>query len=240
MPIIMCQPYTIAKPSETNLQERFGEAAPNISPFMFNCDSDTDIPWSHPLLGTFSRDPEKYCKSECMRNLVCCRPMIYNKMDIMFILTNPEEQTIAGRFDDPGFRKHFLKRRKVVFISHGFANDIRQFTPVNDTRDGFIALEYDVVIVDWHFADAVYGQAIYNMRVIGAMVGYMIDEYHLEDRVLCVGFSLGSHLCGEAGKWLKTRNKTLAECHMLDPAGPGFDGCDDELRGKDVLLFPLF
>lgn len=226
-------PYLISKPSEANLQERFGESAPNVSPFLLNCDSDSDAPWSHPLLGTFAREPEKFCSSNCLRNLVCCRPNLINHLDIRFILSNQEEQTIVGRFDDPGFRKYFQKDRKVVFISHGFANDFRQFTPVNETRDGYLVLGYDVVIVDWHFADAVYGQAIYNMRVVGAMVGYMVDTYDLEDKVICVGFSLGAHLCGEAGKWLqKHKNKTMAECHMLDPAGPGYDGCEDDLRGN--------
>jgi hypothetical protein len=156
-----------------------------------------------------------------------------HQLDIRFVLTNQEVQNLVGRFDDPGFKKYFDKDRKFVFITHGYANDFRQFTPINETRDGFLALGYDVIIVDWHFADSVYGQAIYNMRVVGAMIGYLIDTYNLEHKVTCVGFSLGAHLCGEAGKWLKKNtNKTLPLCHMLDPAGPGFDGCEDDLRAN--------
>ena len=231
--------YQIAKPSETNLQERFGDHMPNVSPFIFNCDTDSDVPWFHPLLGTFSRDPIKYCSSNCLRNLVCCRPNLIHNLDVKFIFSNQEEQTVIGRFDDPGFRRYLTRphhqdgRRRIAFISHGFANDFRQFTPINETREGFLALGFDVMLIDWHFADAVYGQAIYNMRVVGAMVGYLIDAHDLQDVTLCVGFSLGAHLCGEAGKWLKQRSsKMIAECHMLDPAGPGFDGCTDDLRGN--------
>lgn len=221
--------FTIANPSDLNFQERYGDSAPNISPFLLNCDSDSDVPWHDPLLGTFAREPDKYCKSDCLRNLVCCHPSPVDRLAVRFILTNPENQTLVGRFDDHGFKKYFQKNRRVAFITHGFANNYLQFNPVNESRDGFLNLGYDTIIVDWHFADAVYGQSIDNLRVIGAMIGYMISEHELESKALCVGFSLGAHLCGEAGKWLQKHGKRLSECHLLDPAAPGFDGCGDEL-----------
>ena len=55
-------------------------------------------------------------------------------------------------------------------------------------------------------------------------------HYGLAERSICAGFSLGSHICGEAGSFLRRKGKTLYKCHGIDPAGPGFDGCSSDIR----------
>jgi len=139
------------------------------------------------------------------------------------------------KYGDDESRKLFLNsNRTVVFIVHGFLNHYSYETMWNQTRDGYLARGSDVVLVDWSRGNRLYIQSMANVRVVGALTGQLIDFLDIPSRTLCVGFSLGSHVCGEAGSWLKRKRASLvpvlSRCHGIDPAGPGFDGCSDDIR----------
>jgi len=117
--------------------------------------------------------------------------------------------------------------RPIAWIIHGFMNDITLDNVFNQTKDAYIDRGFSVIMVDWTKGNREYFQSIANVRVVGALVGQMMDWLNVHTRSLCVGFSLGSHICGEAGSFLQSKGKVLQECHGVDPAGPAFDGCND-------------
>uniref|UniRef100_A0A5S6QEP7 Lipase domain-containing protein n=1 Tax=Trichuris muris TaxID=70415 RepID=A0A5S6QEP7_TRIMR len=90
-----------------------------------------------------------------------------------------------------------------------------------------------VIIVDWTKGSHApnYYQAASNTRVVGAVVAELINNllnntyFDMKD-ITIVGFSLGAHVCGFAGKKLGKLNHIIA----LDPAGPLFSGHVPEVR----------
>ena len=80
-----------------------------------------------------------------------------------------------------------------------------------------------------------YNQAVSNTRVVGATIGFVIERlinltqtppenFHL------IGHSLGAHVVGYAGKFLKKRSKRIGRITALDPAGPSFQMNNTEAR----------
>lgn len=99
---------------------------------------------------------------------------------------------------------------------------------MDDMRKAFLKYgDVNVVVVDWRNGNGMpYSQAVANTRIIGMMVGKFVemvtnttrsslDSFHL------IGHSLGAHIVGYAGKYLKGN---VAHITGLDPAGPMFEG----------------
>lgn len=120
--------------------------------------------------------------------------------------------------------------KTIAFIVHGFLNHYSYESMWNRTRDGFLQRGNDVIAVDWSRGNRLYPQAMANVRVIGALIGRLISTMGISGQSYCVGFSLGAHVCGEAGAWLQRQGSTLDKCIGIDPAGPGFDGCGNDIR----------
>ena len=88
------------------------------------------------------------------------------------------------------------------------------------------------MFADWRRANGVnYWQAIGNTRVLGAIIGRAILNWDIADRTLAVGFSLGAQIIGEAGAFTQANGNgtKINECHGLDPAGPFYDGCSNDV-----------
>jgi len=184
--------------------------------------------WNDPELGDFSTDPDSpYCSSNCSRHLLCCPPQRPQELDVQFIFSRDKDSSTLIKVHDEDFKDKIPDDRSIAWIIHGFMNDIHLDNVFNRTKDAYIDRGVSVIIVDWTKGNREYFQSIANVRVVGALVGQMMDWLNVHDRSLCVGFSLGSHICGEAGSFLKSRGKVLRECHGVDPAGPAFDGCND-------------
>ena len=192
--------------------------------------------WQDPLLGDFRTTKNSpYCSSNCTRSKTCCNPQDENELDVKFIYATTKQNGDKIRYNDQQSRKwvQMSNNKTLVWIVHGFTDNVTERQLFNDTRDAFLDRgDYDVILVDWSKgADQKYYQSVANVRVVGAIVGRMMDFLGVERRSICSGFSLGSHVCGEAGSWLKKRkNKVIAKCHGIDPAGPQFDGCGPEVR----------
>lgn len=221
----------IKTPSEYSIVELMGEEGPNVSPFIMHCDDDSNEPWQHPLLGTFARNPAKYCRSECHRHIACCRPQHPDKLEVLFSLRTYNGLSYIGPFDDATFDVLLGDNDSPIAIFvHGFTNNYLQTPHFNETQRLYVRNGFNFVVVDWHIANSVYAQAVFNTRTVGAMIGYFLKRWNLQPDAICIGFSLGSHICGEAGKWLRNNKfPPIAACHMLDPAGPFFDGCDADI-----------
>lgn len=99
---------------------------------------------------------------------------------------------------------------------------------------------YNVIIVDWGMladpkfsGDAgslFYGFAVKNVPLVGRRVGEFVmflmknGAIHNFDLVHLIGFSLGSHVSGNAGNTLReiTGGQIPGRITGLDPAGPSF------------------
>lgn len=188
--------------------------------------------WSDPQLGSFSAD-QKYCDSKCLRSMLCCSPEKVDDLGIQFMHTRSEDPDNTTRISltDKKVKDMYTGRNKtIVFIVHGFLNHFVYESMWNQTRDGFVQRGDDVITVDWSRGNRLYPQSMANVRVVGALIGRLIRSMGISDKSYCVGFSLGAHVCGEAGSWLKERGSVLSRCTGIDPAGPGFDGCGDDIR----------
>jgi hypothetical protein len=183
--------------------------------------------YNDPDLGDFRTTKNSiYCSSNCTRNIICCSPQPVKELDVQFIYSN--SKTSSKKI---GLNDGLNSKKKIVWIVHGFLNDYTQDDNFNDTKDAYIDRGFDVVVVDWSKGNKLYLQSTANVRVVGALVGQMMHRMGVTDRSICAGFSLGAHVCGEAGKWIKRRtNNVIWKCHGIDPAGPGYDGCDSEVR----------
>lgn len=190
--------------------------------------------WFDPHLGKFDADPS-YCDSRCLRSMLCCSPDRVEELGAQLVYTRSEDPTNSTIIfhADKKLQDIYAGRsnKTIYFIVHGFLNHFAYESMWNQTRDGFLQRGSDVISVDWSRGNRLYPQAMANVRVIGALIGRLITTMGISDRSYCVGFSLGAHICGEAGQWLqKNQGTTLARCTGIDPAGPGFDGCGNEIR----------
>lgn len=205
-----------------------------ISTFLFQTDTcfGKVSGWDDPELGNFTTTKDSpYCDSKCARNFFCCAPFKPDQADVKFIYSNDRQDGRPVTPQDTSFRDELRQsNRPLAFIVHGFLNNYQFDSYFNETRDGLVKKGFNVIVVDWARANRLYLQSIANVRIVGALVGHFIKSHGYAEKSTCIGFSLGSHICGEAGKWLRERQLTLAKCHGIDPAGPAFDGCGPELR----------
>lgn len=122
--------------------------------------------------------------------------------------------------------------KKVVIVTHGYFETGYDWMPA--IKDGYMKRgEYDaVILLYWNHGNGLdYFQAVGNVRTVGMMLGRLLTSWNIYDRTRAVGFSLGAQILGEAGKYVqeRTSGKKIAECHALDPAGPLYDGCPNDM-----------
>uniref|UniRef100_A0A1I8AM64 Lipase domain-containing protein n=1 Tax=Steinernema glaseri TaxID=37863 RepID=A0A1I8AM64_9BILA len=123
-------------------------------------------------------------------------------------------------------RTRFPKGNDVTFIIHGFGESEKQW--MHYAQDAILHLDHQtVVLVYWGRGSTHpnYFQAAANTRVVGVIIARMIEAINQIhgiplSRVRLVGFSLGAHVAGFAGKQF---NETrIGSIYGLDPAGPLF------------------
>jgi len=106
----------------------------------------------------------------------------------------------------------------------------------------------NVIIVDWkNGADNFpnYCQSAANTRLVGKTIGMLVRKLenhfntNIAERTHIIGFSLGGHVAGNAGMYLRrnpSQFKPTSNCDKLyritglDAAGPAFEGMDPRLR----------
>ena len=114
-----------------------------------------------------------------------------------------------------------------TIITHGWRGSSQE-SWLHKLKNSLLNVEdLNVIIVGWPGgAKTEYTQAVANTRVIGIMIGILIenlankfnisfDSFHL------IGHSLGGHVVGYAGKHLDGR---IGRISGLDPAGPFYKG----------------
>ncbi|XP_038599976.1 endothelial lipase [Tachyglossus aculeatus] len=129
----------------------------------------------------------------------------------------------------------FNMTAKTFFIIHGwtmsgmFENWLDKLVSAIQEREK----EANVVVVDWlPLAHQLYTDAVNHTRVVGKDIAKMLDwlqeEHHFSlGNVHLIGYSLGAHVAGYAGNFVKG---TIGRITGLDPAGPMFEGVDADRR----------
>ncbi|XP_067393346.1 pancreatic lipase-related protein 2-like, partial [Emydura macquarii macquarii] len=119
---------------------------------------------------------------------------------------------------------NFRTHRKTRFIIHGYTIGEDYPRIIDICRVMLKAEDVNCIIVDWRDgSNALYTEAINNIRVVGAELIYFVDflekEYgYSPANVHFIGHSLGAHAAGEAGR----RKPGIGRITGLDPAGPLF------------------
>lgn len=76
--------------------------------------------------------------------------------------------------------------------------------------------DINVIVVTWYNGSHVgYNQAAANCRLVGAQIAHLIDVLHKEvglaySQVHIIGYSLGAHVAGYAGRQLKNQSHPIA------------------------------
>lgn len=126
-------------------------------------------------------------------------------------------------------KSNFDPKKKTKLIIHGFLSN-SEYEWIERIKKAYLQIEdCNVIKVDWRRGNGMpYSQAVGNTRIVGMMVGKFLemaskvgaafDSFHI------IGDSLGAHIAGFAGKYLKGK---IGQITGLDPAGPYFQELDD-------------
>lgn len=93
--------------------------------------------------------------------------------------------------------------------------------------------EANVVVVDWlGLANQLYPDAVNHTRRVGQSIATLLDWLQKEEQlqlenVHMIGYSLGAHVAGYAGTFVKG---IIGRITGLDPAGPMFEGAESHKR----------
>lgn len=156
------------------------------------------------------------------------------KIDPGFMLyLNKEQQqpTMLDLHDPEAVRASGMRRDGTVYvIAHGYLESgykpwMARMRRALFERDASAT----VILIDWQGGSSPpYAQAVANIRLVGAMVGHLLEmvaQHHLQgaDGIHLIGHSLGAHLSAYAGYALQRDfNLTVGRISGLDPAEPHF------------------
>lgn len=188
-----------------------------------------------PDLGMFAMNHTKYCNIKCGRmipGMLCCNPQTPGMLDVKFRLSVKGQPERILNWRDPEHAQYLTRGKKIVFIAHGWIEKLATVDWMVALRDAYLERGTDVIIIDWRRGNGIhYWQSMANVRIVGAMIGKAVMNWGIHERTLIVGFSLGAQIAAEAGQYTQANgNIKIDECHGLDPAGPFYDGCDEDIR----------
>lgn len=179
----------------------------------------TDFSYYDRDLGFFRPTHVPGCKaSHCPPE----RPAVINTR---FLLTTNLYGEHYITYDDPAALKYFTSE-SIVILVHGTFQSYLIDPWFNETRNHWLRLGADVILVDWSAGNKDPKVAAANTQTVAAQTGQLVSYFGLSTRTTCVGVGSGAHICGLSGQWLKFKGyPKLAKCTGLDPAGGPFSGC---------------
>lgn len=185
--------------------------------------------FSDPQLGTFKTEYSSSClmPSRCPPE----KPENIQVKFLLFLRAFPQKVFLIDHTDSWVGSK---LSGKITFFVNGYFSDYLSDKAGNQTVEGFLnnrQFDSDVVLVDYFHGSVYREQAVANTRVVGALIGQLVSDLEIVSKTVCVGFSLGAHVCGFAGQWLQTHTRmVLPSCIGIDPSGPGYEGCPNDLK----------
>lgn len=122
----------------------------------------------------------------------------------------------------------FDPNQESYFLIHGFNSNAENFRMQVIKKELSKYTNGNIFIVDWYdgcraqlFLEMFYyPQACRNTYHVGRRLASFISTNKIDPaKVTCIGYSLGAHACGFAGKYFKGK---LGRISAIDPAGPLF------------------
>lgn len=185
--------------------------------------------FTDPDLGTFTAEYSSSCVMPSR-----CAPEKPENINVKFLLFLRQHPSKVFEVNHKDFWVSRKLRGKVTFFVNGFFSDYKSDKNSNQTVYGLlntIEFDTDVILVDYFHGDVFRDQAVANTRVIGAMIGQFVSDLRIVQKTVCIGFSIGAHICGFAGQWLLGhRDQILPSCIGIDPSGPGYEGCPNDKK----------
>ncbi|XP_063539600.1 pancreatic triacylglycerol lipase-like [Cydia strobilella] len=162
-----------------------------------------------------------------------------NNLYLLFTRRNPHtSQTLVINDRNSVLNSNFNPSHPTVVIAHGwFSNQNTDLNPV--IRNAYLDKgEANVIVLDWgHLAMGDYVTAMNGVPTVGRGLGQFLGFVHETtgapfSSMHLVGFSLGAHLVGFAGREL---GGAIARVTGLDPAGPLWNSNSDHLGPNDAV-----
>lgn len=160
-------------------------------------------------------------------------------MNLSFVLIThdrPEvEHHLPWNFtSDQLVRSGFQSDRRTVILVHGWLNSFASsrwwISGALNATLAHATSRFQILAIDWGTgaSHSLFAASVANSRVVGAtlasLIERLVDELGVKaDQIHVIGFSLGAHIAGFAGKRL-TGKYRLGAITGLDPAGPLFSG----------------
>ncbi|XP_013170032.1 PREDICTED: pancreatic lipase-related protein 2-like [Papilio xuthus] len=175
-------------------------------------------------------EPDMKLLEEINRNPANNRYLLYTRRN------RRNAQTLVINNANSVTSSHFNGRVPTVVVVHGWLSN--QKSSLNDViRDAYLAKsDVNVIIMEWRrLATSDYATAVRGVPAVGRGLGQFLaflnrvagapyNTMHL------IGFSLGAHLVGNAGREIGGR---AARVTGLDPAGPLWSNNSNRLRASD-------
>ncbi|CAH0726257.1 unnamed protein product, partial [Brenthis ino] len=128
----------------------------------------------------------------------------------------------------------FDPNRKTTIYTFGFQENATDFT-VQRMIGVYLKFDVNILLLNWEeeanipiLGPASYGVIVFNVKQVGRKLGEAIIKlqdagFYLPSLHL-IGFSLGAHVMGYAGRYVKSKGYLISRITGLDPAGPLYDG----------------
>ncbi|CAG4965463.1 unnamed protein product [Colias eurytheme] len=155
----------------------------------------------------------------------------------LFTRRNPLSQQVLTHNDNNSVRNsNYNDTIPLIVIVHGWQSNGN--SPINPLiRDALLHVgDFNVIVVDWHkAANTFYTTSVKAVPGVGQHLGkfvqWLIDNHGGDwDKVHFIGFSLGAHVVGNAGR---TIGGSVRRITGLDPAGPTWSGNSEALKRSD-------
>eukprot|EP00095_Tigriopus_kingsejongensis_P009684 maker-scaffold84_size396325-snap-gene-1.19 protein:Tk09684 transcript:maker-scaffold84_size396325-snap-gene-1.19-mRNA-1 annotation:"hypothetical protein DAPPUDRAFT_51580" len=158
-------------------------------------------------------------------------PKVMNAYFFLYTRRNPIHLHLLKIDDNPSLLTSYFDPNKMTFIlTHGYFEHGHVTWLQRMKAELLINGDYNVIIMDWLTGSGPpYSQATANTRLIGVMGGQLLDFLKKKAKMNllkahCIGHSLGAHVCGYVGSYLKhTLHSELGRITGLDPAEPNFE-----------------
>ena len=175
----------------------------------------------------------------CVICQVSIEVKLYNSNDPKESL-DVNEDTELDKLD--GFCKPENLECKNYIITHGFMADGKSGW-IEEMKNELIGFDKqsNVFVLDWSNGSMTgalgYNEAVQNVHyaaLVTAKLFKSLSKYFDKSNGLvnlhCIGHSLGSHVCGMTGKFMKKLNLKFKRITGLDPAGPCFEDFSHKYR----------
>lgn len=178
-----------------------------------------------------------------MLRYFCLHPEPPDVIDLKYLLftcerpLNNQVLSFNSTVDEIKNLINFDPKNKTILIVHGFRSSFDESKWPGDLKDLVTTTSRcnkNVIGIDWsNGAGKDYRQAAADTILVGSMIAEFLRKLTkiwsiTMDRIVCIGHSLGAHICGYVGAHF--RKSKLRLIIGLDPAGPGFTDANEMSR----------